>query len=121
MREDINHVDRTQAHHRPGSLRGEAERDAFFGLYMENQLVRRQLVDFSVAEEDKRRAAKLNHDVSISRGKMLTGADIKWNAGPTPVIDINFHRNECFGTRVRCDMVFFAASTSSVRLFRSLP
>ncbi len=83
---------------------------------MENQLVRRQLVDFGVAEENKRRAAKLNDDVSVSRGKMLAGAHIKGNAGPSPVIDIDFHRNEGFGTRVGRDVRLFAVAGDTLRV-----
>ena len=51
----------------PGHLGGEVQRNAFFRLDVQHQLVGHQVLDRGVAEQDKRSAAKLDHDAGVAR------------------------------------------------------
>ena len=77
------HVDRAQAHDWARGLGAEAQRNAFFRLDVEHQLVRRQLFDRRIAEQDERRAAELNHDVRVARRQALAGAEVERNVRPS--------------------------------------
>src|SRR5271170_4734350 len=55
----------------------------------------------SIAKEDKRRAAELDHDMSVARRHPLARTKIEGNVGPAPVVNQQLHGDEGLGARIR--------------------
>ena len=91
------HVHFAQLHRRSGSFGGEAQRDAFFGLDVQHQLVRHHVFDLSFAEKHEGRAPELNHDMRMASGHALAGSQIEGNARPAPIVDQQSHGDKSFG------------------------
>ena len=98
------HVDEAELHHGARNFRAEAERDAFFRLDVNDQAIRFEIFYGGVAEEDEWRAAKLDDDFGGALREALAGAEVEGNAGPAPVVDLEFQRDEGFGVGVGCDV-----------------
>jgi len=94
------HVDGAEAHDRSGNLSRELQRNSFFRLNVQHQLVGHEVLDGRVAEQHKRRPPELYHDVSIAHRHPFTGAQIKGNVGPAPVVDQQLHGDKCFSARI---------------------
>ena len=75
---------------------------------MQHQLVGHQIFDRRIAEQYKRRAPELDHDVSILRGQAFSGTQIERNIGPAPVVDLQLHGDESFSFGIGRNIVFFA-------------
>ena len=115
------HVHCTQAHDRARNLGGEAERNAFFRLDVQNELVGHEVLNFGVAEQNKRRAAELNHDLRGLNRKMLSGAQVEGNVRPAPVVDGELHGDEGFGAGIGGNVGLVAISGHVMRVFDAGP
>ena len=75
---------------------------------MQHQLVGHQILNRRIAEQYKRRAPELDHDVSVLRGQAFSRAQIKRNIGPSPVVNLQLHGDEGFSFGIGRNIVFFA-------------
>src|SRR5262249_6057492 len=83
---------------------------------MHYELISAEGLYLSAAEEKLWRALELNCDLGGTLREPFPGADIEGNSGPPPVIDVQFHRHECLGRRLRIYLRF--AAISGDRFFR---
>src|ERR1700675_1567249 len=104
------HIHFAELHRGSGSLGGEAQRDAFFRLDVQHQLVGHHVFHLSFAEQHEGRAPELNYDMGMASGQPLAGAQIEGNSRPAPVVDEEPHGDESFGARVRRHALFGAVS-----------
>jgi len=70
-------------------------------LDLQSENIGSQDVDRRVAEQRKRRLLELNGDLGRPPSQSLAGAQIKGDAGPTPIVDRELHRNISLGIAVR--------------------
>ena len=54
------------------------------------------LFDRKITEQLERRSLELNCNFRVALRESLPGSQIKWNAYPPPVVDIELQRNERF-------------------------
>src|ERR1700730_13103572 len=94
------HVYKAKLHYGPRNFGAEAKRDALVRLDVNDQTICFKITHAGVAKEDKGGAPELDHDFSYTARKALAGPQIKRNAGPTPIIDLQFQGHECFGVRI---------------------
>ena len=83
-----------------------------------------RLLDWSVTEQYERRLAELNHDMGGLSSQPFSGAKVKGNARPTPVIDDQLHSHESFGLglRINLGLVAIGGNTFAVHdAFAVLP
>src|SRR5208282_518849 len=114
------HVDGAEAHDRAGNLGRKLERDSFFGLDVQHQLIRHQMFDGRVAEEHEGRPSKLYHDLSITHRHTLAGSQVEGNVGPAPVVDQQFHGDEGLGARIRGDIGLGPVGGDALAVFGAL-
>ena len=104
------HRHRLEPFERSRDLGVERERDAFVRLDAQHQHVRVGALDGRVAEERERRALELHGHFGVPARQPLAGTQIEGDAGPAPVVDVEPHRDERFGARVRRDVGFVAVA-----------
>src|ERR1019366_5539271 len=90
------HRDRTQRHAGAGTLGEKLQRDAFLGLYAQDQQVDTRLAGILV-EEVQRRRVELDRDLTYSLGEPLSRTHIERYARPSPVIHEESHRGVSVG------------------------
>src|SRR5690348_18443653 len=88
-------------HDRAGNFGGKLERNSFFRLDVKDELIGHQVLNWRIAEQNEGRPAELNDNLGGLRGEMFSGAEIKGNVGPAPIIYGEFHGYEGFGTGIR--------------------
>src|ERR1700758_4623956 len=91
------HIYSTQPHHWSGSFRSKTQRNSFFGLDVQHQLVRHQVLDGRVAEKYEWRAPELDDDMRVARGHALASPEVERYIRPAPVVDLQLHRDESLG------------------------
>src|SRR5690242_14419241 len=79
------HGDVADAHFRAGTLCAEGNGDALFRLDVEDETVR---LNIAITKDKVRGALELNHDLRAAFGETFSGAQIKRNAGPAPVVNV---------------------------------
>src|ERR1043165_7339336 len=67
---------------------------------MKYQLIRHQVLNRRIVEEHEGRAAELDDEMRIRCRQPLAGPEIEGNIGPSPIVDGEFHRHECFSPRI---------------------
>src|SRR5437879_11006535 len=90
------HVYQAELHDCAGHFCAEAERDTFIGLDVNDQPIGFEIFHGGVAEEYEWRATELNDDFCGALPQPLAGAEIKRDAGPAPVVDLQLHGDEGF-------------------------
>ena len=76
---------------------------SFSRLNLQDKSIRVRLVQRSIAEQLERRASELDRDLCLPFCQALSGTQIKRNAGPAPVVDVELQRDEGLGARFRSD------------------
>src|SRR5215469_251217 len=92
------HVHRTDLHQRTGNLRAELERDSLFRLYVDHELVAREMLDVGITKKHKRRPLELDRDLGMATRHALASAQIDRDSCPTPVVDRELQRDEGLGS-----------------------
>ncbi len=67
---------------------------------MNDQAVGLQIFYRGVAEKNEGGAAKLDDDLGHALGKTFAGSKIERDAGPAPVVDLQFQRDKGFCIRI---------------------
>ncbi len=101
------HFDRFETELRPRALRLDAQGDAFVGLNPDDQNVCAGSGVCGV-EEDSWGAFEMDGDFPAVLGHAFANPHIKRDAGPAPVVDLEFHRNKGFCLRLRVDAFLVA-------------
>src|SRR5215469_9222018 len=68
---------------------------------MNDQPIGFDIFDSGIAEQHKRGTPELDHNFGRTLSQALTGAEVKGNSSPTPIVDEQFQGNEGFGIGVR--------------------
>src|ERR1700719_1890474 len=111
------HVDEAETHDRAGHFCAKAERDSFLGLDVNDHAVGFDVFDGGVAEKDEGSAAELDNDFSGAFGEAFAGAEIKGNAGPTPVVHQKLQGDESFGIGLGIDVGFLAIAREVLAVY----
>src|SRR5690348_16333185 len=88
------HVDLANIHERSGNLCTHLDGDALIWLNVDQQFIRVQIFHACVAKENERRSSKVDGDLRGSLREAFACAKVKWDAGPTPVVNGEFERNK---------------------------
>src|SRR5260370_9596430 len=113
------HMHEAELHDRTGNFCGEAERDAFLGVNMDNEAVGFEIFHRGVAEQDERRAAELDHDLRGALREALPRPQIKRHASPAPVVDLQFQRDKRLCIRIVSDIRFAAVARDALAVHRA--
>src|SRR5579862_782993 len=108
------HVDQAELHDRAGNFGTEAERDAFVGLNVNDQLVGPRIVNGAAAEQSEWSAAEADGDFRDAMAEAFAGAEIKGDIAPAPVVNFKFHGYESFGIGVGGDVGFAAVGGNAL-------
>src|SRR5215510_10047719 len=102
------HADGAQTHRRAGTLGCEIEGDAFVGLDAEDHPVGIHPLHLGVAEKCVWRLMKTDGNLGPPALQIFAGAQVERNASPTPVVDLQFAREEGLGVRLAGNAGFFS-------------
>ena len=103
------HTDLLDSESGPRHFQSEAQRHAFVRLNSDRQLVARAARALA-GEQPLRRRLEANDDLRFLSVQLLSRVQQKRHAAPAPVIDVEFHRDERLGHRVRRNVLFLAVS-----------
>src|SRR5262249_4679218 len=81
------HVDESELHDRAWNLCSKTQCDAFVRLNVDEEPIRFDIFDGSVAKEHKGSSAELNDDFRGALGEALSCAQIKRNTSPAPIVN----------------------------------
>src|SRR5437773_11725414 len=104
------HVDRADADPLDGDLRPEPERDAFVGLYAQDEGVWFEASKGFAREELVRRYAELDRDLGRLFRQSLSGAQVERNTFPAPVVDPELQSDVGLGPGVGRDARLLAVA-----------
>ncbi len=100
------HIDRTHLYDRSWDLCSEVKRNALVGLDMNNDTIRPKPLDTGLAKQHERSFLEMDDDARMPRRHSFARTYIKWNVGPTPVIDRKLESGEGFRVRQAGDVWF---------------
>lgn len=103
------HTDLLDSESGPRHFQSEAQRHAFVGLNSDRQLVARAARALA-GEQPLGRRFEADDDFRLFPVQLLSRVQQKRHAAPAPVIDVEFHRDERLGRRVRRNVLFLAVS-----------
>src|SRR5258707_5688116 len=80
--------------HRPRHFGVELQRDALGRLDADDEIVLSYLLDRRAPKHRKRRLAEFYRHFRAFHGERLASTQVEGDAGPAPVVDVQFHRDE---------------------------
>src|SRR5579863_1883467 len=95
------HIDGAEFHDGARNFCAELQRNTLLRLYVHNKLVGRKALDGGFAEEHEGHAFELNDNFAGADFQPLSRAQIKWHAGPAPIVHQQFQGDKSLGGGAR--------------------